>query len=279
MSKFVTITQKPTGESKFKKTEYMRLDQGVHTVRILDSATEYFIHYVRRAYVECLDEECPVCENNQKIRFENPKNYSDVSGYSTRSGRYVFNVLDKTPVKVCPQCASENKVPLDTTSFSPTCTSCGTFITEVVPAPSNKVKILSVGVEVASMLDGYDKTITNTEGDIVGINNFDIVFNVRGVSRNKKSTPIPALQNMGAIEFNKEDLFDHGSSLAQLNLEEVHNLLKGVTLRDIYLARRSTPVVEESATLLTEIDEASEIAIGRANDEAERLFADPSTLA
>ncbi len=261
MKEFANITPSTYGESKFKRTLYMRLMPGNHVIRILDTATEFFIHYVNRAYVQCLGDECPICENNRKIRYENPKDYSNISGYSSRSPRYVFNVLDKTQVKVCPQCESENNMGANSV-YDAVCWKCQTFVTDTESISSGKVKLLSCGITIVTDLSALHQSVTNEGGDILGVHNYDVALNTRVINGRKSTTPIPSLQNAGPIEVDKDLLFEHGKAIAQLNLSEVKSLLTGVTLRDIYLARRTdkTEAVEKPVFIGADVDSVSELA-------------------
>src|ERR1051325_8828243 len=108
-----------TKAPKYRKTEFLSLGQGEHRIRILDSMeVKKYTHYVGYAYIECLGDECPLCENNKRILYEYPEDYQKVKGWNPRRARFYINVLDKTPTKVCPKCGTEKQ---DASEICPAC--------------------------------------------------------------------------------------------------------------------------------------------------------------
>lgn len=248
---------KNTEKKTFNKPNFLSFDYGNHLVRILGKPFQTYIHWIPRAKlaVKCLDEECPICKMNKQIILENPDNFRNVTGYLPRSSRHYFNLLDKTPVKVCPQCQTETKRGLNN-QFPPTCMECGTFITDVKETPSGKVKVTNVSETTATELGAFHSSILDSNGDKLGLNNFDIMFMVTKVGDKKKISPIPLATNTDKVEIDAEFLYDLEKTVLTLTPDEIINLLKGVSLKDIFVARKgsdtNTEKLEESVTKTSE---------------------------
>lgn len=253
----MSFTPIPENKSTFstRKTEYLALVPGNTVIRILDP--DYFsveTHFINRTSVECLGDECPICKNNRKIILENPETFRDISGYSPRSRRYFVNVYDKTPAKVCPQCGAEIKQDI------PTCPSCNTIITAVERKPLDKVKVLAKGKQLFEQLIALEQVIVDETGTPRGLTNFDITLVTAGAGKTATCTPI-FTGNVGAPVFvEKPDLFDLHNAVIKLSEDELHDFQSGVSLKDIFAARRlgketSTP----SATNQSAIQSAMEL--------------------
>ncbi len=225
--------------SLFKKTEFIDLPQGQTTIRLLSkSFYEFFNHYINGAYVKCLDEDCPICASNAKLIMENPQNFRDIKGYSPRNHRYAVNVLDKTPVKICPKCKSEYKKIGNT--FTSTCSKCDTILINEPEQILNKVKVLSKGPTLTEQLKALQQTVLNTNKEPLGITNFDIVLYVTGTGKATIITPIPLSNETALVEVKTEDLFDLEKSTLVLTVDEVKDVMRGVSLKDIFASRKAT---------------------------------------
>ena len=235
---------------EFQKVNYLKLNAGNHVVRFIEKPEDarlVYTHYVGGKYtVECLGDDCPVCDNNKKIIFEHPEDFRDVPGYSPQSRRFLINVLDRTLVKVCPSC-QEEVVPLSGKNYPATCPACRSFLTDVAPVPSNKVKLLSFGVELAQRLNSIESSICDVQGDPVGLTNFDIVFAVEGAGRKKVTTPIAAANRNDPVDVPEEAFQDKDNAVMHLEANEILDLLRGVSLKDIYASRRSKEVLTSEA--------------------------------
>ena len=244
---FFDVT-KPEKSTNFRKTEHLDLTPGQTTIRILDTPEEAYkfsTHYVKGVYIKCLGEDCPICKSNLKIFSENPDSYREIAGWSPKQARYAVNVYDKTTVKVCPNCKAEVKK--TGASFLPVCPKCNQPIIEVHEAPLNKIKVLAKGVTVAELLNGINESILDTEGNKVGINNFDIVLYVTGTGKNQTISPIPLVDKTELVEYSKEDKFDLTKIAVELTVDEITDLQRGISLKDIFAARRSASVSPDFA--------------------------------
>ena len=233
---FGTPREKPVYQSNIKKTKFLDL-KGTATVRILTTeATEITSHFVNasKATVRCLDEECPICANNKVLIMQYPDNFRDEAKYSPKRIVYLVNVLDKTPVRLC-ECGVENRV---SQNPGPQACKCGKILTEDAK-PSNTIKVLSRGVTLFDQLDAINNAILDDKGERVGLTRFDITFVVSGEGKTKVITPI-AGQVSEPVEFNEEDLYDLENVTIKLTPTEMVDLQGGVSLKDIFAARRAT---------------------------------------
>jgi len=174
--KFETLEDRPVFEKRtFEKPLYLNLDFGVHRIRLLTEQTRIWTHFLRGkggtkglgVTIRCLGSDCPICQNNKVIKMSNPDGFRDVAGYNSSSPRYYFNVLDRTLVKVCPQCQTENKQDI-AENFPAMCKSCQTMIMDVEPLPSNKVKILNLADTNVGELQLINDSNRGADGEPIG---------------------------------------------------------------------------------------------------------------
>jgi len=238
------------GEKKtFDRPNYLNFTYGQHLVRILGDFRKVYTHWIKRANVvlECLDEDCPICLNNRRIIAENPDNFSRVPGYVSRSERHYMNVLDRTDVKVCPECLEEVKK--EVSGKFPVVCSDGHMIVEVEVIPSNKIKIANVSKTNALRLKDHQLSTLDESGEPIGLENFDIVFMVTRGAERKDIVPMPIKDNDDKVEVPEDALYDLENVVVKLDADEIIQLAKGVSLRDIFLARRAeSDDVEELAS-------------------------------
>lgn len=232
---FADLEVKFSGQfDKSKRTEFMALPQGAHTIRILQSQaktkpTHFFMN--SKATVLCLGDECPICANNRKLIMQFPDNFRDQAGYNKINYRFFVNVLDKTPAKVCTKCGKEYKDTRQTV-----CT-CG----EILPAevkPLNKVKVLSKGLTLRDDLDKIDKAIQTPNGEPIGLMNYDVMLMVSGTGRDTKITPVPRTDVTEAIPEGVE-LFDLEKAVLKFEPDEMLDVQRGTALKDIFAARKA----------------------------------------
>ena len=231
-------------QGTFKKTQYIELPQGTTIIRILsNSALKKETHFVNNASFECLGDDCPVCQNNRKIIQDNPETFRTVKGYHPRQRRYLINVLDKTPVKVCPSCGHANKK--NGREFSPVCVKCQTVITTVSIAPLNQVCVLAKGVELFGKFNALEENVADAEGTPLPLNSYDINLFVQGVGKDVKIDPIPMASSNEPVTVAPESLYELDNLIIKLTPVEINNLLRGVSMKDIFNARKSASVDTE----------------------------------
>jgi hypothetical protein len=263
---FADISVRP--QNQLTKLRFLSAT-GRAVFRILDEkARKFSAHYVNKTTVQCLGEECPICESNGLIMVKNPnpKVYRQDPGFSPIIQRFAVNVFDKTLVKKCPQCKVENPVSL------PNCTGCNAFITGVAPEPSNTVKILQKGVKLFDQLNSLNDAVLNSLGDKIGLTNFDINLITSGTGTQTTYTAIPSItpQVMAGetvvLEVVPEPLFDLDKAVLKLDRDELLSLKNGVGVRDILIARQAVESPEPEL-VAPEPDTAVEEAARKALEE------------
>jgi hypothetical protein len=246
-------------KSDRKKNEFMQVGQGAHTIRILQpQAKTYPTHFFKNTFstVLCLEEDCPICNNNRSLWQQFDKEAKKQSGYNPRQYRFYVNVLDKTPAKTCEKCGTEYK------DLRNTICKCG----EVLPTeakPINKVRILNKGTTLRDDLDSIDKAIQHPNGEPIGLMNYDIVLMVSGTQQDTKTTPVPKTDANEPIPEGLE-LFDLDKVVVRLEPSEMLDLQRGISVRDIFKARRAEEVSFEPAV--------SEEVVEQVNDAVKALF-------
>lgn len=239
MSFFDTTRPEQESNSRFRRTEFLDLPQGQTIIRIIDTkeeAMKYFVHYVKGVYIKCIGEDCPVCATNKKLIIENPDTFRDIAGYSPKSERYSVNVLDKTPAKICPQCGHPTKGNMGI--FSPICAKCDTPIVQVQSQPLNKIKVFSKGRTVADQLNAIDTSIQDASGNSIGINHYDIGLFVQGIGKKQTIAVVPMVEKNEPVDIDSAQKFDLTKTALELSVEEIIDLQKGISLKDILTARR-----------------------------------------
>jgi len=265
IEKFGETREKRTFKSDTKKPQFLDLNFTA-TIRILTSTRlALYTHYINRCTVKCLGEDCPICRSNKNIIIQNPETFREEAHYAPRREVKFVNVLDKSMARVC-ECGVETRsAPGVSTAY--TC-KCGKIVTGE-PAPLNKVKILSKGVTLFDQIDAIENAIRDASGEVIGVTNYDITLAVSGTGKNKIITPIPGQH--GPVEVDETELFDLEKVTPELFESEMLDLQRGVSLRDIFAARRAT---EKAAS--NEVDFLSKESLDSVNSTVDSLFGTPS---
>jgi hypothetical protein len=230
-----TIDERPAG-SKYRKTEFMNLEAGEHRFRILESMeTKKYTHYIGFAYIECLGDDCPVCENNKKILYEHPEDYRDQKGWAPRNQRFYINVFDKSSV-------SED----------------GKYAQGLPPI--NKVKVLSMGSRLLEEIKVLSKSVRDKEDNRIDIRMYDFILEIKGEKQNKTTHVAhkwwpgeEALQDTGG-----QELFDLSEVAVKLSREEMLDVFNGAKLKDIFTMRRAQKQIAQSDFLSAESTQETE---------------------
>ena len=241
----IKFEQRSFGDKTFRKMEFLKLTN-LHTVRILDAPSyTTYVHWINRVPIKCLDDlladtgttadGCPICKQNKRIIAENPETFRKVSTYSRKAQTFYLNVLDRTPVKICPNCNHENTVVGN--RFPAACESCNSLITDVSSAPVNKVKILSRGQTFGEDINSiYNRNVDDT-GTVIPIYKYDIQIMV---GSNKQAFPQELINNNDVVTVDPSELFDLESAPISLDGAEMLELQRGVALKDIFAARTAS---------------------------------------
>lgn len=242
----------------FKKTEFFAIKTpGTYVIRILDAPVFVSTHFVNGKYpIRCLGDNCPVCENNRVLRNANPKvtDLRDLHGYFGKQDRYMMNILDRSMVKTCPNCKLEHYA--INGQYPPLCT-CGTPIMNEKEHKCERVKVMSMLIDKADSVKLIEKAVLGADGNPVGINTFDLIL-LASVDAKKKInwTPMPNPASNDKVEVKEEDITPQDKFAITFNRDEIISLLKGVTIKDIFLARNdSRNLAEESVSVNPEIQQ------------------------
>lgn len=240
-----TKTAQPAGGTQ-KRTQFIKLQAGFPaTIRIIGSENLEFTHYVNGSTVKCLEDACPICANNKRLFLEKGKDARNDPSFIAKVKRYSVNVLDKSPVKKC-KCGLEYS---DTTKT--TCT-CGQILTSPVEA-SNTVKVLSRGASLFDQLFAVNAAILNTEGEPVGIDNYDITLVVSGSGKTTVVSVIPNPTLNSPVPEGLE-LYDLASVTLSLDPGEMLDVIRGVSVRDIFAARKASKMSDASSPMSPEAE-------------------------
>lgn len=251
---FVDETPK-SGSTEFKKTEFYVFSDGINVIRVIEpKAIMKWTHFVGRAYVECLGQEtCPICRNNKTLQIENPDNYKTMDAYVPARRRFYANVIDRTLGKVCPQCKTEHKG----TPIPAHCSKCQTLISDIPLKPLNTFKVLAGGPTLfEDTLGGIEKAILNPETmEPLGIMSYDITLMAQGSGKDRTITSVTTTIAPLDFDVDASQVFDLGKALVKLQPKEMIELMRGVTLKDIFAGRKASanePVNSEPKMLISE---------------------------
>jgi len=247
-----------TSEFKIRKKEFLKLTPGNHIVRILPDEQGFhltYTHWLNRANIECLEDDCPICVNNRRIIAENPKTFRNIKSYSSKRQVFYVNILDRTPSKVCPNCAEANKSV--TGEFPTVCQNCSAVIVNVEPTPRNKVCILNRGKEFYSNIKSVNGAITDELGEPVGIESYDLMIMVPADTKRPVAQGLPHQND--EIEYDEKEIYQLDEAPLRMDGDEIKSFLSGVSLSDIYSARNA----EENDDIPTEIKENFEFDLDK----------------
>lgn len=241
LQEFGTPREKPVFSSDIKKTLFVDLNH-TSTVRILTNGyLPVQTHFVNRATVQCIGDDCPICASNKMLIMQYPETFREESKYSPRRVVNLVNALDKTVVRTC-ECGIEH--PYSQSNPTAVTCKCGKIVTGE-PHKSMKVKVLSRGVTLFDQLDAINNAIMDESGERVGLTGYDLTFVISGTGKNKVITPIAGqISPVDAVD--EKDLFDLETVTIKLTASELVDLQRGVSLKDIFTARRAT---EKSASV------------------------------
>jgi hypothetical protein len=258
---------RPTKKS-YKKTNFLKLTDGRYLIRVLKQELKsYPTHFIKAGNFAtlCLGNDCPICDHNRELMFKYAKEFYKQPDFMRISYRTPINILDRTTYKVCPNCNMEHK---KVGKEFPARCDCGTLLTSVEATVSNKVKLLNASDTLAKHLTSLEIETTDEEDNPIGIVNYDIVLVVDTSNKNDPVTPVAKTANNDVIEVDKEN-FNEGKGFFELNVNEIKDVLHGVSLRDILSSR--TPVKEENEVSEV-VEEVSKEKIAKVQSLVSKLF-------
>jgi hypothetical protein len=167
---------------------------------------------------------CPICDWNRQQRVEagkeKPKNLLNSRKV------YTFNVVDRTPVVICPKCSMEY-YEKDKSGFPEECSNpdCGTSLVDVESQPRNKIQIFQRGIKV---MDQF----TALENEFGDVGTFDIKLDTRVTNDQtsticvpKQATKLNLKEVLG--EDWKEHLYKIEEVVKPMSVEDMAKILGG----------------------------------------------------
>lgn len=254
-----------TKKREFRKANYFTMELGTHYIRFLEPTEkaakimQHFLPIGRGTTIRCLGDDCPVCANNRVLIAENPeKKFKDIKGLNFASLYAHINVLDRTPVKVCPNCQHEVKADVNG-NYPSVCPYCitptkQTLIVDVAQTLSNKVKVISLSKSLATQIDTQEKGKLDEKKEVIPITSYD--FEIFVVPNGDKKLPAfkAHTERNDIVNVPDEMLYNTEDSVMKLTSDEIISLLKGTQLRDIFAARRGTAVSVTPITSKEDVD-------------------------
>jgi len=253
---------------EFKPTKFLKIIPGYPVrIRILsESAYRVSKHYLpkQRVSLVCLEDECPICENNKILANANPDTpYNEVSGIIGRQNRYLVNVLNRTKVKISATgkvvyAGSDGKFPVQHPES-------GEDLSTIKSTALNTVEVLERGSTLFGQLNGIHDTIRNEEGERIGLTNYDIILTATGKGRQMTVSAVAQPQLNDVVEVKEEEIYNLEKVPMKMSAGEIVKLLNGISLQDIFEARKVSKDTKELEIVASDVAEDVE-------DSIERLF-------
>jgi hypothetical protein len=213
-------------------SDFIRLnDEHKTIIRVLDEKPYMFKqHYVPEGHkafpnvnrgkgmsITCSGwDTCPICAWN--------KTQLDKTNKLKLSTKYAFNVLDRTPVIICPKCNAEHYERVGA-SF-PTDCHCGQSFNGIDPKPRNKIQIMQKGVKVMDQLVTFEKEYGALSG-------YDIKCDTRGKGKGAVTVCIPKPGTELDLSEWEPDKFNIEDSVKPLTAAQVNDILAGKNYFDV----------------------------------------------
>jgi hypothetical protein len=164
---------------------------------------------------------CPICLWNKEQKSSDPKTKDLLRARKI----YTFNVLDRTPVITCTNCEAEH-YEMKGAGYAEEC-NCGASLTDVEPAPRNKVQIMQKGIRIVDQLIAFEE-----EPDLGDVSTYDIKMDTRGKGGDAMTTCIPKqktdLDLAGILgEEWETKKYDIKQTVAPLVPEQIMKILEG----------------------------------------------------
>lgn len=221
-----------TSSASFKKTQFLYLREGDPKLVVLldENAPHFYMHTIATSdhkypKVPHTPGKCVVCDNATN---ENHKRYRRI---------YRTNVLDVTPVKVCPSCGMEYNL---LKGVPETCLKDGADLSKVTVTNVNEVKLLESGVKLFSAVNSAIQSATMS-GDIEDPQDAVWLFLTSG-KRLDKITSISVYKKMDTPPQDQLDSYEtfDVADFVTYEDDEVIALMTGTPLATIWERRKSS---------------------------------------
>jgi hypothetical protein len=201
-------------------------------------------HWVqgRKLPVRCLGGECPICDRNKSINYDNKH-----PDFIRRDTSNIVNVIDLTPVKICPHCEFMN----DKAATKCVNEECNKIIIDVDVQPLKAVRYLE-GNE--SLFTQIRMTIGQTLSNL-GLEKEDIQKLVFVITRTKHQdrnvhTIFPSIGDKDAVEADeyRDRIFNYEDTGIHFSHDEMVMLMNGASFKDV-IAKRTNKDSERKSDL------------------------------
>jgi hypothetical protein len=171
-------------------------------------------------------DKCPICDWNKKQKVSDPKTKDLLKARQI----YTFNVLDRTPTVVCPECNVEH---YGTRNKFPEKCGCSTDLSGVEVKPRNKIQIMQKGKRIVEQFEAFEK-----DTDFGSITTYDIKLDIKGKGSDSMTACIPKQPSnvdMKSLlgEDWEEKLYDVKKVVTPLAPEKVSRILNGESFYDV----------------------------------------------
>ncbi len=229
-------SRKQTVKPKFA-SDYIKLTNEHQTIiRVLDKDPEIsWQHYIPKGHTAfphanagkgmsftCPGfETCPICAWNKEQKKKDPK----TTNLLKQRKVYTFNVLDRTPVVICPQCGAEA---YESKNSFPTKCSCGADLSKVEPQPRNKIQIMQKGQKIAQQFESFEK-----EPELGELFTYDIKLDTRGEKTETMTTCVPKqkakldMEKIVGVKDWQTKLYNIKEIVTPLPIEALKRILNG----------------------------------------------------
>jgi hypothetical protein len=231
-------------QSAFKKTKFYNWTPGQHRFRILeDEAPLIQSYWFGRGFIQANGSDDPQATLNRRIKLEEPEGFRNNKNWRPIQDRYYLNVLDMTPVKICPNCEVEVKATNGT--FPALCPACSVgVINDTEVKPLNEVRVLTGGKTLFEQIPSTEAKYTDEDGEPIPITSYDCVMHVVGTGSQRNAVVLADVgedeqPKVHEVEVPPEELFDLHSIVPKLTDDEMEKLISGVSLRDIFAGRKA----------------------------------------
>lgn len=165
-------------------------------------------------------EDCPICAWNREQKKADPNTKDLLNARKL----YTFNVLDRTPVAVCPSCEAEH---YESGGSYPSECECGADLSAVEAKPRNKVQIMQKGKRIVDQFKSFEE-----EPEMGDLQEYDIKLDTRGKASETMTTCVPKQKTKVDLAETLGDdwedkLYDIKQVTSPLPGEAVNRILQG----------------------------------------------------
>lgn len=165
-------------------------------------------------------DDCPICAWNRQQKETNPTTKDTLNARKL----YTFNVLDRTPVVICPICGAEHYNLVD--AYPSEC-ECGVDLSKVDAVPRNRIQIMQKGKRIIDQFKSFEE-----EPELGDLREYDVKLDTRGKGSDSMTTCIPkqkTVVDMAEVlgEGWEKKLYDVEQVISPLSADIINRILRG----------------------------------------------------